>query len=138
MIASIEDKTIRTVISSYQHAEKMLVEGSDEHLDLILEIKNDLQKMTVLTRALVHEIELNFNAISKEAAKEAVVKIFPCFGIAEQIVGHLKRAGLYSSLLSTIHAFDTELNELKEFVSDLSRYKVQDNDELIALFNEEK
>ena len=137
MVASINDKTIGVVLSSYQQTEQTLIEGSDEHLDLILEITNDLKQMTRLTADLVGEIEENFNSFNQNTAKDAVVKIFPCFGIANQIIGLLKKSPLYPSLKTSLAAFIIELNELKEFVSDLSKYKVQDNKELIALFNDE-
>lgn len=57
MIAALNDSTINTVISSFQHVEKTITEGSDEHLDLIIDVKSDLKAMTEATRTLVAEIE---------------------------------------------------------------------------------
>ncbi len=137
MIAALNDNTINTVISSLQHTERTIAEGSDEHLDLILDVKRDVIAMTEATKKLVAEIEQNFNSFSEETAKDAVVKLFPCFRMAYQLISLIKRTILYNSVKSDISLFNIELDELKEFVSDLSRYKVQKNEELRALFNDE-
>lgn len=138
MIAALNDNTVNTVISSLQHTERTITEGSDEHLDLILDVKRDLSNMTEATRNLVAEIESNFNSFNEETAKDAVVKLFPCFRMSYQLISLIKRTILYNSVRSDISLFKRELDELKEFASDLSRYKVQKNEELIALFNDEK
>lgn len=137
MSVSVIENAIDTVISSYQHTDKIIVEGSDEHLDLILHIQNDLKQMTALTKALVDALEEEFNLLDEQTAKDMVVKIFPCFRMAYQIISRLKKSMLYPGLQNTIAEFNTELDELKEFTSDLSRYKVQQNTELLDLFNAE-
>jgi hypothetical protein len=137
MTAAIDINKINTVISSYQHTEKTIIEGSDEHLDLILDVQNDLIKMTEVTQDLVGDIERDFNLFNEETAKNAVIKIFPCFRMADHIIDRLKGFFIYPSIIAQVNNFEAEVNELKEFVSDLSRYKVQQNDDLIALFNDE-
>lgn len=57
--------------------------------------------------------------------------------MTDQIISLIKRTIVYSEVKSEVSVFDLELDELKEFVNDLFRYKVQKNEELIALFNEE-
>lgn len=138
MFATIDDNKVQDVISSYQHTEQTIIEGSDEHLDLILDLRGDLVEITRLTKKLVDEIETNFNEFNEDSAKDAVVKVFPIFRKAFQISESIKRKSLLKDALKDPLAdFNREVDELKEFVSDLSRYKVQKNDELIKLFNEE-
>lgn len=137
MHAYLDNKRIENVISSYDHTEKTLIGGSDEHLDLILEITTDLSKITSVTDELINDIEKNFNSFTSETAKDAIVKIFPIFRLAHQLNNSLKRKGLTNGLETPIADFNAVVNELKEFVSDLERYKIQNTDDLKALFNEE-
>jgi hypothetical protein len=136
MIATLNDATVNKVISSYQHTEQTIREGSDAHLDLILDIKSDLLKMIEATKSVVTEIEEKFNGFTEDTAKDAVLKLLPCFRIAYQLIALLKRSMLYKSVKKEIGLFNLELNELKEFVSDLQRYKIEKNEELTALFND--
>ncbi len=132
----IED-SIDSVITSYESVERSIVEGSDEHLDLILDVQGKLSNVTNSTIRLVNVIERDFNTIDRERAKEIIVKLLPCFRIAYQIIGNIKRHFIYNSVKNYVTEFEREVNELKEFISDLSRYKVQENSSLIAMFNDE-
>lgn len=138
MIAHIDDNQLSKVIYSYNETERVIIEGSDEHLDLILDIKGDLTRLTSLTEELVNQIEKDFNAFTIETAKDAVVKLFPIFRIAYHIVQRLRHNNLTNGLETTIADFIGVVDELKEFVSDLERYKIQSTDELTELFQEKK
>jgi len=137
MIACTEKDKINNIISSYQQTERTILEGSDQHLDLILDVRNDLARITNLTKDLVEDLEQDFNTMDKTKAKETVVNIFPCLRMAHQITSSLRRSFICNEVKQQVNDFDREVNELKEIVSDLSRYKVEKNDDLVALFNDE-
>lgn len=134
----LDESKIDSLNSSYEAAERIIIDGSDEHLDIILTVQKHLTRATYSTCEVVKEIENNFNHFTPAIAKRVIVKLFPAFRTAYQIIGILKRNhAIYKGVKSHVSAFESELNELKEFISDLSRYKVEQNEELVALFNEE-
>lgn len=134
----LNNNTIDKVISSYQSSEKAIIEGSDEHLDIICNVKEALLSMTASTKILVDAIEASFNSFHEDDAKDALVRIFPLFRLAHQMIRHVRKSFVHKDVKKHLDNFVIEVNDLKELVSDLSRYKLQKNEELIALFNEEK
>lgn len=132
---SVLNDMIDEVITSYQSTEEVIVEGSDEHLDLILNVKNHLDKMTNATILCTDYLEIQFNTISELQAKEILIKLMPCFRMAHQVISIIKKSAVYKGVKTSISNLSREVDELKEIVSDISRYKLSDNTELQNLIS---
>jgi hypothetical protein len=129
-------KMIEVAVSSIEHTEQSIIKGSDEHLDLILEIQKGLYTNTELIRKVVDDIEKNFNSYSSEKAKDLLAKIFPVFKLAESINSSINSEGIEKELKAHLADFNDEVKELFEMANDLSRYKVNISTDYNSLFND--
>lgn len=131
--ATLDIEKIDSTLSSFEDTEKTIIEGSDAHLDIILEIQKGLTENTELTRSLVDYIEANFNCFSETSAQMLVAKIFPCFDLTKKIREAIESVNLINEVRGHLSNFEAEVDELFEITTDLSRYKVNGTDEFNSL-----
>ncbi|SFW46421.1 hypothetical protein [Chitinophaga sancti] len=117
-------KMIEITVSSIENTERSITKGSDEHLDLILDIRNGLSENTFLIRKVVDDIEQHFNSYTVEKAQNLLAKIFPVFNLTKSINALIEKLELSNDLSTHLAAFNDEVRELSEIANDLSRYKV--------------
>ncbi|MBV8252772.1 MAG: hypothetical protein JO154_09215 [Chitinophaga sp.] len=118
------DQKINSTLSSIENTEKLVL-GSDEHLDLILEIKDSLQEMSGHVVFILEDIESQFASITKEEAEHIIAKLFPLFGLAKKLVTVIMSAVVYESVKASLDQFVIDVEDLYEILNDLSRYKVR-------------
>lgn len=136
MESVLDIEKIDPALSSLEDTEKAVIEGSDEHLDIILIVQNALSKNTVETQLLVNYIESNFNNYTAKTAQELIAKVFPYFDLAKKIKEAVKESGISMDVKSHLAEFETEVNELFEITNDLSKHKVRSSDDYNTLFND--
>ena len=131
-----EIKMIEQTVSSIEDTEQFILRGSDEHLDLILEVRKELSNIAELTRGIVEDIERNFNNYTSEKARDIVDKVPSIFRGAEKINTLTINVGLQNEVSTQLEMFNNEINDLREITNDLSRYKVSRNEDYNSLFND--
>lgn len=129
-------KIIERTVSSMEDTEQSILQGSDEHLDMILDVQKGLSDIAALARELVDDIERNFNSYTTEKAKDMLIRIFPIFRRAENINTSIINVGLLNEVKAQLEMFNNEINDLREITNDISRYKVSANDDYNSLFND--
>ncbi|WP_440134431.1 hypothetical protein [Chitinophaga sancti] len=87
-------KMIEITVSSIENTERSITKGSDEHLDLILDIRDGLSENTFLIRKVVDDIEQHFNSYTVEKAQNLLAKIFPVFNLTKSINALIEKLGL--------------------------------------------
>jgi hypothetical protein len=136
----LDEKKIDTLVSSYQDTEKLIYAGSDEHLDLILDLQNSIKKLVKLSIDVNEELEKSFNDLTEEQAKTVVIKLTSGLRNAKQLITVLRN--LHPSLSDGIKSCRKELyletKQIDEFVQDLIKYKINNPQELKDLLNEIK
>jgi len=131
-----EIKMIEQTVSSIEDTEQFILHGSDEHLDLILDVQKGLSNIAELTRGIVNDVEKNFNGYTSEKAKDIVDKAFLIFSGSGKINTLIINAGLQNEVRTQLEMFNNEVNDLREITNDLSRYKVNRNEDYNSLFND--
>jgi len=131
-----EIKMIEQTVSSIEDTEQFILRGSDEHLDLILEVRKELSNIAELTRGIVEDIERNFNNYTSEKARDIEDKVPSIFRGAEKINTLTINVGLQNEVSTQLEMFNNEINDLREIANDLSRYKVSRNEDYNSLFND--
>lgn len=128
-------KMIEVAVLSIEHTKKSVVQGSDAHLDLILEIQKGLSESAELIKKAVEDIEKNFNSYTADNAKKILAKISPIFGLAKNI-NAVFASGIHNELIAHLTNFNNEVRELAEMTNDLSRYKIEGSSDYNSLFND--
>lgn len=134
-------KTIERILSLLEDTDLLgdtggaVVHGSDEHLDIILDMQRRLLNAAQFIGTLVDAVGKKFNLYTTEQAKEMLVKIFPIFRAAENFSNSIIKAGLHGHVNTQLEIFNNEINDLFEITNDLSRYRVNVRENYNALFN---
>lgn len=137
--AVLDQKKIDSLVSCYQDTEKLIV-GSDEHLDIILSIQKSITQLTKLTQAVNNEIEEGFNSLPEEQAKEIVIKLTYGIRMAKQLIVSLRNTHplIYEGIKSSYKELYIETKQLDEFIQDIIKYKLTNQDELLQVLKEIK
>lgn len=133
----LDETKIDNLVSSYQDTEQFIVEGSDEHLDIILGLQKNIKELIKLTVDVNDELEAKFNILDEDNAKSVVIKLSSGLRSAKQIITILRR--LHPSISEGIKSLRKELyvetKQLEEYVEDLIKYKINDPKELKEILN---
>ncbi len=129
-------KLIERTVSSLANTERSIAQGSDEHLDMILNIQRGFSNVVQFISTLVNAVEKNFNLYTIEQAKEMLAKIHEIFHAAESLKDSIAKTSLQGQINSQLEVFCNELNDLREIANDLSRYRVNMDQDYNSLFND--
>lgn len=131
----LDEKKIDDLVSSYQYTENLVIAGSDEHLDQILNLQKALKSLIDLSVAVSSELESAFNSLNAEQSKNVVVKLSAGLGNAWKLIKSLKTLPkLYrQGIKSRFDELILETEQIEEFVQDLIKYKITDPEELKVL-----
>ncbi len=131
--ATLDIEKIKSTLSSLEDTEKIIA-GSDEHLDLILDIQKSLSENSKLTASLVDTVEANFRNYTPTKAQEFIARVFPLFDMAKNIKRAIQEEGIFNEVRSHWEEFAEEVDDLFEIVNDLSRYKSSADDDSEMFF----
>lgn len=133
----LDERKIDNLVSSYRDTEQLIYEGSDEHLDIILELQNSIYKLIKLSGEVNEELEKSFNTLSEEQAKIVVIKLSSGLRSAKQVITLLRN--IHPSISDGIKSCRKELyletKQIDEFVQDLIKYKINNPQDLKDLLN---
>jgi hypothetical protein len=131
---TLVESKLDNLVSSYQDTEKILIEGSDEHLDLILNIQRSLKRMTTITLEVNNFLEAKFNSFTNEEAKICVVKLTGAINTSRQLMAFIRRSpSIFLGVSSCLKDLSIEIKDMNEFIQDLIKYKLNQPIELIEL-----
>ncbi|WP_423736289.1 hypothetical protein [Chitinophaga caseinilytica] len=119
MLTPIDWEKFHKVFSSYLRLERSVVPGSDEHLDLLLHIGDDLREMTRLTVMLANGIASDFFRFTEEMARDTLQDIWPCVRMSRIICRDIRRSPLLRSLAPEVDAFEEEVLGLSDVIGDM-------------------
>jgi hypothetical protein len=132
------DQKIDNLLASYQATEQIIHEGSDQHLDIILELQGSIKKLIQLSFDVNEVIESSFNSLTEDEARIIVVKLTQGLGFASQFSNFLRR--LHPTIGIGIESLRRELNletqQMHEFVQDLIKYKINQPDAIRELLTD--
>jgi len=128
------------IFEAYDESEKLfqkaksntIVKGSDEHLDLISEIKPELKDIIAILGQVNDLIEVNFPSSSKPEAEDLKRSLHMLHSSVTMFFDALKSKQFYTeSFPECINDLATEVSQLEEYIEDINNY-VLSNDDAIA------
>lgn len=136
-MVAFEDKVI-SFQKENEEVKQVLIEGSDEHLDLLLDFKRTLDKLTNNFVQFMDDIIPSSNKLNKDEIKSSgIPSLLDLYASAIGLVATLKRSRLSSDLKSCCQAYYAQVENLRELISDLEHYRGSDDDldEILAELN---
>ncbi len=133
----LDENKIDTLLSSYHDTEELLIESSDEHLDIILILQKSIKELTQLTIDVNNELEKKFNSMDAETAKNVVIKLTVGLRLARHFHRFLKTfpPHISESIKACRKDLYVETKQVDEFLQDLINYKVNKPTEIMELLN---
>jgi hypothetical protein len=135
MTNTIDHSKVHNAATSFRSFERTLAEGSDEQLDLILDLQSDIVKCINKTVELNSWLEESFNSFNQEEAKKVILEVSDALRTAHQIVILSRKVprAIADGLKTKVSEFSLELRDTREFLDDLHRYKLNANPDLVDL-----
>lgn len=139
-VVVLDESKIDSLVSSYEKTEKLIFAGSDEHLDIILDIQSAIKELTDLSIEVSNDLEKSFNDLTQDQAKNIVLKL--SFGLrnARLLIANLKKFHplIFNGIKTCLKDLVLETNQIDEFVHDLMKYKINQPEEIKSLLNDIK
>jgi len=138
--AVLPTNKVDNFVSSFEVAEKNLIQiGSDDHLDVLLNLQNVIKDLTRLSIGVNEELDARFNHLDTDTSKNLVIKICQGLRIAKQFIVIMKsHPAIYVGVKTSLKELHEETKQIDEFVQDIIKYKLSDQTELTELLKEIK
>jgi len=117
---------------------QVFVEGSDEHLDKLLYFKNKLDNLTDGFVRFLNDIIPSSNKLDKDEVKSSgIPPLLDLYASSISLVATLKRSRLSNDLKSCCQAYYSQIENLRELISDLEHHRVGDDglEEILSELN---
>src|SRR3990170_5835074 len=134
MVATFEEKV--NILEQDFKEQDCLIQGSDEHLDLLMYFKNKIDRLTESTHQFCLDITLDLNTFDNDGLTNAVPKLLDLYSSAIRLVATLKRHHITRQLKETVQAFSIEVDNLHEHIYDVEKFRLSDDEELDNLLTE--
>lgn len=138
---STEANTVFVEIDAFQkkaeQSVEAILEGSDEHLDLILSIKKPLDDISARFEVLNERLYSELGSYSNDFVRmELMPKLAEVNKICLMVIGAMRSHLLYRDIRQSLKAFSNNLDFLREMMYDLKHFRVNQDSELCDLMDE--
>jgi hypothetical protein len=130
------DEKVSTFQEENEQVRTKIVSGSDEHLDILLEIKKLIDPLTESWRAFFKSITKDLNDLDEKDLVLAVPKLLDLYASAIKLVATLKRSRIKTDLKITVQDFCSEVDNLHEVIYDIERYRLNDDEQIKNLLDQ--
>jgi hypothetical protein len=142
--------TLSTIISMVVFEEKVIsfkkeneevkqafVEGSDEHLDMLLNFKKRLDKLTDNFINFLDDIIPSSNTLTEDEIKSSgIPSLLDLYASSIGLVATLKRGRLANDLKTCCQGYYAQVENLRELIHDLEIHRANDDDGLEEILAE--
>jgi len=134
MVVTFDEKVSR--LEERFQEQNTLIQGSDEHLDLLNHFKSKIDPLTKNTHQFCIEITTDLNSFDNNKLTEAIPKLLDLYSSAIRLVATLKRHHITRQLKDTVQAFSIEIDNLHEVIYDLEKFRLSDDEGLDNILTE--
>ncbi|NCT76141.1 MAG: hypothetical protein GXC78_16515 [Chitinophagaceae bacterium] len=121
-------------------AKQVFVKGSDEHLDILLDLKKRLDDLTKSFNTFMEDIIPAANVLTEQQVKSAgIPSLLDLYASSISLVATLKRSRLAIDLKASCQAYYSQVENLRELIHDLESHRANENDvldEILAEIND--
>jgi hypothetical protein len=114
-----------------------IIEGSDEHLDLILSVARPLDRLSEKFEVLNENL---YNSIANYSDDEIKLQLMPKLLDVNKtcmtLLGAVRASMLYSDVRLSLKRFSKSHDFLREMIHDLKHFRINKDDEFDNLLNE--
>jgi hypothetical protein len=128
-MVAIEEK-ISVCEKEFEEVRKVIIRGSDEHLDSLITIRGLLDKLSIRLENFVADLVKDVNKLSDEEVTKAMPKLFDLYSTSISLVATLKRTKLAEDLKTSSQNYYIQVDNLREFIYDTERLRLSDDDEM--------
>ena len=131
------EKEIDAFYKDTEESVNCIIEGSDEHLDLILSVKNPLDILSDKFETLNENL---YNSIGTYTDDEIKYQLMPKLADINKtcmtLLGAIRTSMLYSDIRTSVKKFSKSHDFLREMIHDLKHFRINKDDEFDNLLNE--
>lgn len=134
----IFEEKVTSFTRENEEVKQVFVEGSDDHLDTLLQFKKRLDKLTTDFQSFMDEIIPAANALSDQRIKSSgIPSLLDLYASSISLVATLKRSRLASDLKTCCQAYYAQVENLRELIYDLENHRANDDglDEILSELN---
>lgn len=120
------------VISYERECEEanIILRGSDEHLDMLLEVKLLMEPLSTKLDNLLISLTPDINNFSIEELQKALPSLLDLYGTTIKTVSALKRSPISRDLKQCCSTFYQSVDNLREFIYDIETFRIRDDEDL--------
>jgi|GEM_PF-5681432 len=130
-MTGIEEKVIRFEQEN-EKAQKFVL-GGDEHLDIILQVRNVVDGLSERFSALLTNITPDVNNLSTQQVTALIPSLLNLYSTSIRMVAILKKLPWILDVRTSAQKYYVEVENLREFIYDLENFRTSDDDELTKI-----
>jgi Salmonella virulence plasmid 65kDa B protein len=124
-MVAFEDK-ILSFQQENEEAQRVIVKGSDDHLDILLQIKDRIDPLTEKYAVLLNDVIPSTNSFNQEQVEKAIPLLLDLYSSSIKLVAVLKRSSIAKDLKATCQSYYEQVENLREFIYDLENFRTDD------------
>lgn len=114
-----------------------IIEGSDEHLDLILSVKKPLDRLSEKFETLNENLYSSISSYSDDEIKNNLMpKLLEVNKTCMTLLGAIRTSMLYSDVRNSVKKFSKSHDFLREMIYDLKHFRINKDEDFDNLLDE--
>lgn len=131
------EQNIDTLFQETEESAKVIIEGSDEHLDLILSITKPLDILSQKFEKFNENFYYNIGNYSAQQLQDVIMpKLRQLNKACLTLIGAIRTSILYRDVRTSLKNYSRQYEVLREMIYDLHNFRIAKDDEFDNLLKE--
>lgn len=131
------EKEIDAFYKDTEKSVNCIIEGSDDHLDLIISVTKPLDRLSEKFEALNENLYNSIGNYSDDEIKfQLMPKLLDVNKTCMTLLGAIRTSMLYSDVRISVKKFSKSHDFFREMIHDLKHFRINKDDEFDDLLNE--
>ena len=130
------DERISGCEQEFEEVRKIIVRGSDEHLDFLIAVRSALDALTAKLDIVIGGLIKDVNGLSDEDVVKSMPGLFDLYSTSISLVATLKRSSVSKDLKSHCLNYFIQVDNLREFIYDIERLRLSDDEDMNQIFSD--
>jgi hypothetical protein len=131
------EQNIEKLWQETEESARVIIEGSDDHLDLILSITKPLDLLSKKLELFNEGFYNNLNNYSEDQLKNVIMPKLRLLNKAcLTLIGAIRTSILYRDVRTSLKNYSRQYEVLREMIHDIHNFRIAKDDEFDNLLNE--
>lgn len=131
------EQNIENLYEETEKSVKLIIEGSDEHLDIILSIANPLDELSKHFEAFNNSLYNNINDCSNDQIQNIIMpKLRLLNKSCLTLIGAIRTCFLYRDVRTSLKNYTRQHEILREIIHDIHYFRIVNDEEFDNLLKE--